>query len=316
MKISNKKIIVSTLALAMGAALAGSISGSVAWYQYSTRAAAQFKGTSIGTTGNLQVKMEYGTHVSGYSTYVDNSAAPDQFKPMSASGTTAGSLTYYRAPVARQAQLPEYGSTEQKDYVEYTLSFQFLEDGSPIQKNVYLTYFAIENAGSANDISSAVRVEIIGTNKFFLSKVAADDTSTTTVNELQTITHGELDLDPEGLPGYNKPDTLFWKLDDSDYDSTANPTNAIDYINGSSQSYTTQAHSAALNTSTDPYDLDTDNEAKVLTTTTNTSTAASIKVRIWLEGWDLLGGTSARWAETYMNQNFNVNMQFACSATK
>ena len=59
MKINNKKIIVSTLALAMGAALAGSISGSVAWYQYSTRASAQIAGSAAGTARNLYVKSAH-----------------------------------------------------------------------------------------------------------------------------------------------------------------------------------------------------------------------------------------------------------------
>ena len=54
---SKKKILVSTLALAMGAGLAGSISGSVAWYQYSTRTTAQLQGVSAGTTRNLQVRL-------------------------------------------------------------------------------------------------------------------------------------------------------------------------------------------------------------------------------------------------------------------
>ena len=56
----NKKVMVTTLALAMGAALAGSISGSVAWYQYSTRASAQLTGTSVGTSRNLQIALKPG----------------------------------------------------------------------------------------------------------------------------------------------------------------------------------------------------------------------------------------------------------------
>lgn len=56
-KNSSKKVVVSVLALAMGAGLAGSISGSVAWYQYSTRTTAQLQGVSAGTTRNLQVRL-------------------------------------------------------------------------------------------------------------------------------------------------------------------------------------------------------------------------------------------------------------------
>ena len=44
-----KKVVVSVLALAMGAGIAGSISGSIAWYQYSTRTTAQLQGVSAGT---------------------------------------------------------------------------------------------------------------------------------------------------------------------------------------------------------------------------------------------------------------------------
>ena len=52
----NKKIIVSTLALAMGAALAGSVSGTVAWFQYSTRAQAAFIGTTAHCSEMLEIQ--------------------------------------------------------------------------------------------------------------------------------------------------------------------------------------------------------------------------------------------------------------------
>ena len=58
MKIRNlKKIAVSTMALAMGAALAGSISGTVAWYQYSTRSTVSYSGASAHCTENLQIRL-------------------------------------------------------------------------------------------------------------------------------------------------------------------------------------------------------------------------------------------------------------------
>ena len=51
----NKRIIVPTLAMIMGAGLVGSISGTVAWYQYSTRAQIGMLGMSIGVDRYLQV---------------------------------------------------------------------------------------------------------------------------------------------------------------------------------------------------------------------------------------------------------------------
>lgn len=58
MKINTfKKVAISTMALAMGAALVGSISGSVAWYQYSTRSTASYSGAAAHCTESLQVRL-------------------------------------------------------------------------------------------------------------------------------------------------------------------------------------------------------------------------------------------------------------------
>ena len=57
MKTRFNKIVIPTLAICLGAALAGSISGTVAWYQYSTRASTAYLGTSAGTSGNLKLRI-------------------------------------------------------------------------------------------------------------------------------------------------------------------------------------------------------------------------------------------------------------------
>ena len=57
MKKNLSKVIVPTLAIAIGAAVAGSISGTVAWYQYSTRVNAAYIGTSVGLSENLQISL-------------------------------------------------------------------------------------------------------------------------------------------------------------------------------------------------------------------------------------------------------------------
>ena len=53
----NKRIIASALAVTMGAGLVGSISGTVAWYQYSTRATIQMIGLSLGTEKALEIAV-------------------------------------------------------------------------------------------------------------------------------------------------------------------------------------------------------------------------------------------------------------------
>ena len=56
----NKKIIAPALTLLAGASLAGSVTGTIAWYQYSTRANVSYIGTSAGVIGNLQIRLPNG----------------------------------------------------------------------------------------------------------------------------------------------------------------------------------------------------------------------------------------------------------------
>ena len=62
----NKKMTIPAFALLAAASLVGSISGTIAWYQYSTRANVSYIGASAGTYGNLQVRLaggEWGTQI-------------------------------------------------------------------------------------------------------------------------------------------------------------------------------------------------------------------------------------------------------------
>lgn len=63
----NKKIIIPAFTLLVGTTLAGSVASTVAWYQYSTRTNVSYIGTSAGTIGNLQIRLqggEWGTRLS------------------------------------------------------------------------------------------------------------------------------------------------------------------------------------------------------------------------------------------------------------
>ena len=58
MKISNAKSVFAALIICSTAALAGSISSTIAWYQYSTRVTAIYLGASAGTKGNLKLRIK------------------------------------------------------------------------------------------------------------------------------------------------------------------------------------------------------------------------------------------------------------------
>ena len=53
MPINKTNFVVAALITCSVAALAGSISSTIAWYQYSTRVSAVYLGTSAGSKGNL-----------------------------------------------------------------------------------------------------------------------------------------------------------------------------------------------------------------------------------------------------------------------
>ena len=57
------KIIIPAAMLAVGVALVGSVSSTLAWYQYSTKAQAAFIGTSIGQSENLEIKTGSGENI-------------------------------------------------------------------------------------------------------------------------------------------------------------------------------------------------------------------------------------------------------------
>ena len=306
MKINNKKIIVSTLALAMGAALAGSISGSVAWYQYSTRAAAGFTGTSAGTSRNLQVAEAVTAGDPAWSNYVDLGTA--NFRPVSivADATTnSKSVSAWKEhPVYQVPTLPALTDNEKTynglttvAYAEYKLVFKIDENtngtAGNVAKDIYLSKLNIVYNGSGNDVTPAVRIAIDGTKDFIVAPTAG-----------ATTTAGNLDIG--GKIG---------SLDTSDWDTQdGTEANKITYTSGADQYTAVAPSSVIVDADTNPYSFADAN--KVLTATkADGSASEEVNIKIWIEGWQPLG-TKTVWDNAYMNQNFSVQMQFACEADK
>ena len=288
MKINNKKIIVSTLALAMGAALAGSISGSVAWYQYSTRASAQVAGVSAGTARNLQISSDDGAH---WSNHVD--LGSKKFRPVS---YNAG--TFYEHPVYKTAQqkavstneLTASDSSKVVAYAEYNFVFKCEDNGAQVVKDIYLSYLEIKHTGGdgSKDITPAVRIAIDADNDFLVSNAGGD-----------TLTQGNLDIG--GAVGIDKDG---WDANDVN-------GNAVVYTTGA-EKYTTVQPSAVVADTTDPYAF-ANTSGRLMTATKASGNSVAVNVKIWLEGWQKFSD-SAVWDQEYINQNFAVNMQFACEA--
>lgn len=327
----NKKIIVPTLAMIMGAGMVGSISGTVAWYQYSTRAQLGMLGASIGLDRNLEAAV----------TAVSVDEAPAKNSPLWKSelvtqnildvyGDTAinlnpittsasylkngsfDSITFKGNPIQYKTNPANWAACSEKDYVEFKVWVRSTtRDGSDAQiaeptyvaKELGLYDATIRHIanGEKKDISSAVRVQITaGTNYAVMAKDSAE-----------TNLYGPLDLD--NVPGNDKP------MHYSEVDSAGE-----DLIYGLSgekgQTYNLENEVRGNDLLCDDPVAETGTNAGKLVVkgglnlgATTASAAASFKVKIWLEGWAKLGTTPfAMWAtKDYVGSKFFVGLTIA-----
>ena len=226
MKIKKKSIIIPAFALLIGASLAGSISGTVAWYQYSTRVNAAYVGVSGGTSGNLQIKLgdgEWGTRLTKeqIATYIASSDYGSAVQPItSGSMVKDGTLpsNFYLNPIYGQGG--DYDGNWMKaskaNYIVLPLQLRYVErdgtkEGNPAadaknaEKEVFISDLLIQEDASnttnhKEDLSEAIRFQI---NSY-------TDVAPTTItkrliskNGGTTVVEGKLDLDGDGVLDFN-----------------------------------------------------------------------------------------------------------------
>ena len=293
MKINNKKIIVSTLALAMGAALAGSISGSVAWYQYSTRASASVSGTTAGTSRELLVRVgdsEFAQHLPSATILSKAIAGGDgELLPVGAVIASNEVSSFVGNPVYQYEDLPviDHG------YIQYKLGFKCVDtttSAAQVAKKVFLTGL---NVTVDSSLEAAVRIALSdGTNKYVMSKT-----------EGTTTTQGNLDMNGNGVK------------DTDEFDQADSGSSKITYKSGSQASYTTTAWGDLLTSfGTDPYTEPSG--ATPVTTTKEGSDVAEVTVSIWIEGWQDLNSKNCWELADALNKTVQVDMRFEVQADK
>ena len=236
MKIKKKSIIIPAFALLIGASLAGSISGTVAWYQYSTRVNAAYVGVSGGTSGNLQIRIRedgqgaeegWGTRLTKeqMATYLASSAYGSKVQPITSGGMDKDNPVgdFYLNPVYGQggAYANNWMVASEANYIVLPLQLRYVEkDGTKVNdvdalnvaKDVYLSDLLIQadssnTAAGKEDLSAAIR--------FHINAYGTDDALTPAnhINRLisnhggTTVTAGKLDLDGDGnLDSYYEND--------------------------------------------------------------------------------------------------------------
>lgn len=307
MKNSKKKIVVSLMGLAMGAALVGSISGSVAWYQYSTRAYASMLATSAGTSRNLQIR-DHSTDTPGswgHTVNVDNK----NLVPVTVGKTTAAdaaSVSFYDKPVY---QHPTSGRAiaDPSTYVgQYKYDFK-VEDRingayAALQaKDVYVVKANINPVDSedaaAVALAKAIRIHIKGSTT--KGGILAKDTANTNL-------FGKLDIG--GASGVIDRDGI----DQTDTNGSE-IVYGFDSQNQVLSSYIASSDNTFIANDSNPYAFS--GGYSLGQTTTDADNPLQVNVTIWLEGWSILSGETASWDyATYISKQVKIELLFACVA--
>lgn len=324
MKNSKKKIILSALTLAIGTSLIGSVTSTIAWYQYSTKANVAYLGSSAGASGNLQLRIKKTGEPNPWTSQLSkesiqaylqeagydlSSLQPvttelDEDRNAALAYDSDSNPIFYSNPNMGRGPYSKWNKAKKGNYVSFPLELRYVArdgvengegvDDLNIEKEVYLSELIIKedatNAGDRKDLSDAVRVHIstikgeAGTKKDFL----------VSKNGGETVTNGNLDLNADGELDKAYPDD-----DPFGFDNPA-PT-LVDYGSGKHVSYAAKRDGSTygvdgiapilVTRNEDTLEL-TDKEfgeppvSKSIGSTVASETEyLNVVVTIWVEGW-------------------------------
>ena len=241
MKFNKTRFVVTTLAICSAGALLGSISSTIAWYQFSTRVSAVFLGASTGEQSNLKLRIKGTDNWTTDLTYHDvNDYLASIHKGQKITPITSGfmdadsaikkddsgEMVFYQNPTEEDIERVNYTSpswrrAEDSMYVSIPLELSYsqkTEEGDKfLEKDVYISNLLIQedykNRNNAKkDLSESIRVHI--------SAYQSNDQQNTELNRLISknggtiLTEGHLDIGGDGdldeyIEGHHGPDYGF-----------------------------------------------------------------------------------------------------------
>ena len=344
-----RKLVISSLTLLSAITLAGSISGTFAWYQYSTRAIVAYEGTSAHCSKLLQISADDG--ITWTSDIRDSDLPAVSFAPITTAsqekdaalekksrtitvyddngnptGTKNISSYFYAQPDLGQGLYDNWLLASDSSYAQFNILIKVKDiDGNAtetsLSNDIYLTDLIIQDASQNSnlDLSSAVRVHISSSykeNDADQSKnfLFAKDTEDIEVG-------GFLDLNEDGefdQVGYE------WDRHTCLYgDGTFIPATYDDEGNKlTDDSFSDAPHQTSYKADDETIIAkEVDNNIVGGTPIGKTSATngeyLKVTVTIWLEGWSplLIGAhntqDSSIWDEdSYLEKQFNVGMTF------
>ena len=255
MKFNKTKFVVTALIACSTAALVGSVSNTIAWYQYSTRVSAVYLGASAGTQGNLKIRIKGSNSWTTDLTHLDVAdylrdqnkgqlITPITSGPMNADDAIKtkdnGEKIFYQNPDGGiPVERVEYDNeswriADDSMYVLIPLELCFAKEDingkTFLEKDVYISDLLVQgdwrNKEDINnkkeDLSDAIRVHISS----YQSNDQSQNHSDTAINRLISknggtiLTEGYLDMNGDGdldeyIAGQNGPNYHFGDEDET-----------------------------------------------------------------------------------------------------
>ena len=304
-KLNLKKVLIPSFALLIGGSLAATLSSTLAWFQYATRAQVAYVGAMTHSTKLLKISIDNGGHWGNdyYQTDTASQIQGNHLVPITtgAQAKDAALSDFYAQPdFGRGGDYSHWTAADNSNYAQLTILAKVTDvDGAntptALENDVYITELLIQDDstnGTTEDLSDAVRVHIAvtdanGAKKNFLF---AKSVTSTTVG-------GKLDLNNDG-----------------EYDKDLDSWGTQDCYYGENASQTSYLYNDTTIISADP-----DNPTGVSIGKTG-STNMKIVVTTWIEGWSKLdqgldgnaNGASDTpvWdPEAYVGKKFNVGIR-------
>ena len=299
-----KKVLIPCFALLIGGSLAATLSSTLAWFQYATRAQVAYVGALTHSTKLLKISIDNGGHW-GNDYYQDDLAsqiAGNKLVPITTGAQEKNEALsgFYAHPDLGRGDYSHWLPASSDNYAQFTILAKVTDvDGaaSPtaLVNDVYITELLIQDDstnGTTNDLSDAVRVHLAvtdanGAEKYFL--FAKSVTS--------TAVGGKLDLNNDG-----------------EYDKDLDSWGTQDCYYGANAAQTSYKYNDTTIISADP-----DNPTGVSIGQTGTNNM-TIVVTTWIEGWSKLdqgltgnanGATDTQvWDPVaYAGKKFNVGIR-------
>lgn len=201
-KSTFNKISISALSIVTTASIAGAITGTVAWFQYSTRAQAAFTGTTVHCSENLRISIDgnnWKTELNSSETqqYLLNNGREDTaLRPVTTGEHKKDEKIngFKRNPIYQFNEMKNWIEADESDYVTFPLRLKVVDVNGKqgeylLAKKIYLSDLTIvtssNNPAIKYDITDALRVHYdIG-----------DFHATIANQEYNVNTYGPLDLD-------------------------------------------------------------------------------------------------------------------------